>query len=167
MKIRAGLGYDTHRFKKGRKLYLGGVEIPFTQGLVGHSDGDCLIHAIIDALLGAVGEGDIGQLFPDTNPKFKDIRSIELLKEVVEKTKAKGMEIISIDSVIIAEEPRLSSYIAGMKETLGPILGIERECLGIKAKTNEGMGLIGKRKAIASWALVLMKKQGNSGEEKV
>jgi len=167
LKIRAGLGYDTHRFKKGRKLYLGGVEIPFTQGLVGHSDGDCLIHAIIDALLGALGEGDIGQLFPDTDPKFKDIRSIELLKEVVEKTKVKGMEIISIDSVVIAEEPRLSSYIAGMKETLGPTLGVERECLGIKAKTNEGMGLIGKRKAIASWALVLMKKQGNSGEETV
>lgn len=165
MKIRAGLGYDTHRFKKGRKLYLGGVEIPFTQGLVGHSDGDCLIHAIIDALLGALGEGDIGQLFPDTDPKFKDMRSTELLKKVVEKTKAKGMEIINIDSVVVAEEPRLASHISGMKETLGPILGVGRGCLGIKAKTNEGMGFIGKKKAVASWALVLMKKQGRSGEE--
>lgn len=165
MKIKAGLGYDIHRFTKGRKLYLGGVEIPFAQGLAGHSDGDCLIHAVIDALLGALGEGDIGQLFPDTDPKFKDIRSTELLKEVVEKIKAKGLEIINMDSVVIAEEPRLSSYILGMKEALSSILGVERECLGIKPKTNEGIGLIGKKKAVASWALVLVKMQGSSREE--
>jgi 2-C-methyl-D-erythritol 2,4-cyclodiphosphate synthase len=165
--IRAGLGYDIHKFKKGRKLYLGGVEIPFAQGLAGHSDGDCLIHAIIDALLGALEEGDIGQLFPDTDPKFKGIRSTELLKEVVEKLKAKGMEIINIDSVVIAEEPRLSSTIPRMKKTLSSILGVERGRLSIKAKTNEGIGLIGKKRAIASWALVLMKMQSKSGEEMV
>jgi 2-C-methyl-D-erythritol 2,4-cyclodiphosphate synthase len=163
--IRAGLGYDIHKFKKGRKLYLGGVEIPFAQGLEGHSDGDCLIHAIIDALLGALEEGDIGQLFPDTDPKFKGIRSTELLREVVEKLKAKGMEIINIDSVVIAEEPRLSSHILGMKKTLNSILGVERGRLSIKAKTNEGIGLIGKKRAIASWALVLLKIQSKSGEE--
>jgi 2-C-methyl-D-erythritol 2,4-cyclodiphosphate synthase len=163
--IRAGLGYDIHKFKKGRKLYLGGVEIPFAQGLAGHSDGDCLIHAIIDALLGALEEGDIGQLFPDTDPKFKGIRSTELLKEVVEKLKAKGMELINIDSVVIAEEPRLSSHILGMKKTLSSILGVERGRLSIKAKTNEGIGLIGKKRAIASWALVLLKMQSKSGEE--
>jgi len=163
--IRAGLGYDIHKFKKGRKLYLGGVEIPFAQGLAGHSDGDCLIHAIIDALLGALEEGDIGQLFPDTDPKFKGIRSTELLKEVVEKLKAKGMEVINIDSVVIAEEPRLSSHILGMKKTLSSILGVERGRLSIKAKTNEGIGLIGKKRAIASWALVLLKMQSKSGEE--
>lgn len=164
--IRAGLGYDIHRFKKGRKLYLGGIEIPFFQGLAGHSDGDCLIHAIIDALLGASGEGDIGQLFPDTAPKYKDIRSTELLREVVEKLKAKGIEIINIDSVVIAEEPRLSSYIPGMKETLSPILRVGRERLSIKAKTNEGIGLIGKKRALASWALVLVKMKSKSGDEK-
>ena len=163
--IRAGLGYDIHRFERGRKLYLGGVEIPFTLGLAGHSDGDCLIHAIIDALLGASGEGDIGQLFPDTDPAFKDIRSTELLKEAVEKLKAKGMEIMSIDSIVIAEEPRLASHILGMKKVLSPILGLETERLSIKAKTNEGIGLIGKKRAVASWALALVKMESKPGEE--
>ncbi len=165
--VRAGLGYDIHRFEKGRKLYLGGVEIPFTQGLAGHSDGDCLIHAIIDALLGASGEGDIGQLFPDTDPKFKDIRSTELLKEVVKKLKAQGMEIINIDSVVIAEEPRLASYILGMKKILSSILGLERERLSIKAKTNEGIGWIGKKRAVASWALVLVNTESKPGKETI
>ncbi len=164
--IRAGFGYDIHRFEKGRKLYLGGVEIPFTHGLAGHSDGDCLIHAIIDALLGASGQGDIGQLFPDTDPEFKDIRSTELLKEVVEKLRAKGMEIMNIDSVVIAEEPRLAAHILGMKKILGSLLGLESERLGIKAKTNEGLGLIGKKKAVASWALVLVNTERKTGEEK-
>lgn len=158
MKIRIGLGYDIHKFKKGRKLYLGGVEIPFSRGLAGHSDGDCLIHSIIDALLGALGEGDIGQFFPDTDPKYRDIRSTELLKEVVEKVKTKGMEIVNVDAVVIAEEPKLSSSIPGMKETLSLLLGVERDNIGIKAKTNEGLGLIGKKRAIASWALALVKK---------
>ena len=158
MKIRIGLGYDIHKLKKGRKLYLGGVEIPFSRGLAGHSDGDCLIHSIIDALLGVLGEGDIGQLFPDTDPKYRDIRSTELLKEVVEKVKTKGMEIVNIDAVVIAEEPKLSSSIPGMKETLSLLLGVERDNMGIKAKTNEGLGLIGKKRAIASWALALVKK---------
>ncbi len=163
--IRAGLGYDIHRLERGRKLYLGGVEIPFTQGLAGHSDGDCLIHAIIDALLGASGEGDIGQLFPDTDPEFKDIRSTELLNEVVEKLKEKGMEIMNIDSVVIAEEPRLASHILRMKKILGPLLGLDRERLSIKAKTNEGIGLIGKKKAIASWAMVLVNTERKPGKE--
>jgi len=158
LKIRIGLGYDIHKFKKGRKLYLGGVEIPFSRGLAGHSDGDCLIHSIIDALLGALGEGDIGQFFPDTDPKYRDIRSTELLKEVVEKVKTKGMEIVNVDAVVIAEEPKLSSSIPGMKETLSLLLGVERDNIGIKAKTNEGLGLIGKKRAIASWALALVKK---------
>lgn len=159
MKIRAGLGYDLHKLVAGRKLYLGGVEIPFPKGLVGHSDGDCLIHAIIDALLGATGKRDIGQLFPDTDPEYKDIRSTELLKEVVERLKKSEMEIMNIDSVIIAEEPKLNSYILQMKEVLCPILGIERDDLGIKAKTNEGIGAIGQGEAIASLAQVLVQKK--------
>lgn len=159
MKIKAGLGYDIHKLEKGRKLYLGGVEIPFSQGLVGHSDGDCLIHAIIDALLGAFGEGDIGQLFPDTDPNYEDIRSTQLLKEAMEKIKVGGMEIVNVDSVIIAEEPKLFPYIPRMKEALCSILGVTRDRIGIKAKTNEGLGLIGKKEAIASWALALVREK--------
>jgi len=158
LKIKAGLGYDIHRLEKGRKLYLGGVEIPFSQGLVGHSDGDCLIHAIVDSLLGALGEGDIGQFFPDTDPKYKGIRSTELLEEVLRRIKEKDMEVIHVDAVVIAEEPKLSSHISRMKEDLGSILGLEKDSLGIKAKTNEGLGLIGERKAIACWAIALLRE---------
>ncbi|MFB0566476.1 MAG: 2-C-methyl-D-erythritol 2,4-cyclodiphosphate synthase [Candidatus Aminicenantaceae bacterium] len=157
MKVKTGLGYDIHKFEKGRKLFLGGIEIPFPQGLIGHSDGDCLIHAIVDALLGAAGEGDIGQLFPDTDPKYKDIRSTDLLKEIVAETKARGLEIVNIDTVVIAEEPKLFPYVESMKGTLSLILGIEKDHIGIKAKTNEGLGLIGSKQAIASWALALIR----------
>ena len=159
MGIRTGIGYDIHRFKKGRPLYLGGVEIPFPRGLAGHSDGDCLIHAIIDALLGAIGERDIGQLFPDTDPRFKGIRSTELLKEVAVKVRDCGMKIVNIDSVVIAEEPNLSSIIPEIKETLSHLLELKKDKIGIKAKTNEGLGPLGRRKAIASWASVLVEDQ--------
>ncbi len=159
MKIKIGLGYDIHRLVKGRRLFLGGVELNFPKGLKGHSDGDCLVHAIIDALLGAIGEGDIGQLFPDSDPRYKDIRSTELLKEVVRRVKEKKLEILNIDSVIIAEEPRLAPFIPKMKETLCPILGLEQDEIGIKAKTNEGLDAVGKGEAIASLAQVLVKEK--------
>ncbi|UCC39370.1 MAG: 2-C-methyl-D-erythritol 2,4-cyclodiphosphate synthase [Candidatus Aminicenantes bacterium] len=158
MKIRTGLGYDIHRLEEGRRLFLGGVEIPSPKGLIGHSDGDCLIHAIIDALLGAIGERDIGQIFPDQDPEYKDIRSTELLKDVIGKLKKNEIEIVNIDSIVIAEKPRLASYISQMKEVLCPILGVEKDDLGIKAKTNEGLGGVGKGEAIASWAQVLVEK---------
>ncbi|TET72848.1 MAG: 2-C-methyl-D-erythritol 2,4-cyclodiphosphate synthase [Candidatus Aminicenantes bacterium] len=159
MKIKAGLGYDIHRLEEGRKLFLGGVEIDFPKGLKGHSDGDCLIHALIDALLGAAGEKDIGQIFPDTDPRYNDIQSTALLKKVVGMINEKDMEILSIDSIIIAEKPKLAPYIHQMKEVLCPILGVGRDDLGIKAKTNEGLGEIGQGLAIASWAQVLVKKK--------
>lgn len=159
MKIKTGLGYDIHRLVEGRKLFLGGVEIDFPKGLKGHSDGDCLIHALIDALLGAAGEKDIGQIFPDTDPRYNDIQSTALLKKVVSLINKKDMEILSIDSIIIAEKPKLAPYIHQMKEILCPILGIGRDDLGIKAKTNEGLGEIGQGVAIASWAQVLAKKK--------
>lgn len=159
MKIKTGLGFDIHKLEKGRKLFLGGIEIPFPKGLVGHSDGDCLIHAIIDGLLGAAGEEDIGQLFPDTDPKYKDIRSTELLIETVWKLKERKIEIINIDSIIIAEEPKLASSIPQMKEILCPILRVEKDDLGIKAKTYEGLGAIGQGKAIAAWVHVLVKEK--------
>jgi 2-C-methyl-D-erythritol 2,4-cyclodiphosphate synthase len=157
--IKAGLGFDIHRLRKSRKLILGGIEIPFAQGLVGHSDGDCLIHAIIDGLLGAMGEKDIGQMFPDSDPKYKGIQSTKLLKEVVNILREKGFKILNIDSIIIAEEPKLGPHISRMKRVLCPLLGVQKEDLGIKAKTNEGIGLIGRSEAIASWAQVLIKKE--------
>ena len=159
MQIKAGLGFDIHRLEKGRKLFLGGAEIPFAQGLIGHSDGDCLIHAIIDALLGAMGEEDIGQMFPDTDPKYQGIRSTKLLKEVVGTLRKKRFKILNIDSIIIAEEPRLGPYISQMKDILCPLLYVQEEDLGIKAKTHEGIGLIGRGEAIAVWAQVLVKKE--------
>lgn len=159
MKIKAGLGYDIHRLTENRELFLGGVKIPHPKGLLGHSDGDCLIHAIIDALLGAIGEKDIGQHFPDADPSFKDIRSTELLRRVAGIIQEKKAEILNIDSIVIAEEPRLAPYIPKMKEVLCLILGIREDDLGIKARTNEKLGPMGQGVAIASWAVVLIQKK--------
>lgn len=161
MRIKTGLGYDIHKLEKGRKLFLGGVEIEFPEGLKGHSDGDCLIHAVIDALLGATGEKDIGQTFPDTDPRYKDVRSYELLKKVVSRIKEKNIKILNVDSIIIAEKPKLAPYIPQMKDVLCPILGVGRDDLGIKAKTNEGLDAIGQGLAIASWAQVLVAEEKN------
>lgn len=157
MRIKAGLGFDIHRLEEARKLFLGGVEIPFSDGLVGHSDGDCLIHAVIDGLLGAAGMEDIGQMFPDSDPKYKDIRSTKLLEETMQRLSGKEIEIVNIDTVIIAEKPKLAPFIPQMKKVLCPFLGIEEEDMGIKAKTAERMGLIGEGQAIAALAQVLIK----------
>lgn len=159
MKIKAGLGFDIHRLAEGKKLFLGGVEIPFARGLAGHSDGDCLIHAIIDALLGAIGERDIGQMFPDTDLRYRDIRSTELLKEVVGELEEKKLRVVNIDSIIVAEEPKLAPFIPLMKEILCPLLHLKRQDLSIKIKTHEGIGEIGKGEAIAAWAQALVLKE--------
>ncbi len=158
MQMKIGMGYDLHRLAPGRKLYLGGLRVAHARGLVGHSDGDIVIHAIIDALLGAMGEGDIGQLFPDDDPSYKDIRSPSLLTHVMARLKKKKLKILSLDTVIVAETPQLAPYIPAMKEVLCPLLQIKPGQLGIKAKTNEGLGLIGGRKAMACWAVVLLGK---------
>ncbi len=156
MNIKTGIGYDIHRLAEGRKLYLGGIEIPHSKGLLGHSDGDCLIHAIIDALLGARGKGDIGYYFPDANPAFKDIRSIKMLEPVSQWIKEEKVKIWNIDTIVIAEEPKLEEYIPRMKEVICPVLELDTGRLGIKAKTHEGLGSIGRGEAIASWAVVLV-----------
>lgn len=156
MKNKVGVGYDIHRLVRGRKLILGGVEIPHGRGSLGHSDGDCLVHALIDALLGALGQGDIGQLFPDTDPGWKDIRSTELLEDVVDLLKDRGATIQNIDAVIAAERPRLGPHVNAMKQTLAPILGVPEGSVGIKAKTNEGLGAVGRGRAIACWAVALI-----------
>ncbi len=157
MKLRTGIGYDIHRLAPGRKLVLGGVLIPSPVGLAGHSDADALIHALIDALLGASGEGDIGRLFPDTDPKWKDADSTVLLKAVMARLRKAGFEVLNADAVIVAERPAIALHVAAMKRVLCPILGIEPDALGIKGKTNEGLGPIGQRKAIACLASVLIK----------
>ncbi len=157
-----GFGYDIHLLKAGRKLILGGVEIPFPLGLAGHSDGDCLIHAIIDALLGALGEGDIGVLFPDTDPEFKDVPSVALLEGVRRRVLEGGWDIVNIDTVIVAEEPKLAPFMDAIKARLGPAAGLKKGALGVKAKTNERLGDIGQGRAIACWAVALLEKPSSS-----
>ncbi len=159
MKIRVGFGYDIHSLKEGRTLFLGGVDIPYSKGLLGHSDGDCLIHAIADALLGALGEKDLGLLFPDTDPAYKDIRSTRLLEAVFGRIVEKKMVICNVDTVIICQEPRLADQILQMKQVLCPILQIRPDALGIKPRTNEGLGVIGRGDAIAAMATVLLQSE--------
>lgn len=154
--IKIGLGYDIHRLEKDRILYLGGIKIPHHLGLSGHSDGDCLIHAVIDALSGAAGFPDIGCQFPDTDPAFKNIRSTLLLEKVVAMLREEGFSISNIDCVVIAERPRLGSYIPEMQRCLADKLGITPAAISIKAKTNEGLGEIGGEEAIAAWSAVLL-----------
>lgn len=158
MKNKVGLGFDVHRLAPGRPLYLGGIVVPFSKGLVGHSDGDCLVHALIDALLGAAGEKDIGQLFPDSDPRFKNISGKTLLRKTVQILKKKKIQAVNIDAVVIAEEPKLAPHIPQMKKILAPILGLSCENISIKAKTHEGLGPIGHREAIAAWVCLLVEQ---------
>jgi len=156
LRIRVGIGFDIHRLVEGRNLCLGGISIPFSKGLRGHSDGDCLIHALIDALLGALGQMDIGHHFPDTDAQFKDMRSTILLGKVMDMMRTQKAVIINADSVIVAEKPNLAEHIPAMKKTLCPILRLQEAELGIKAKTHEGLGPLGHGEAIAAWASVII-----------
>ena len=154
--MRIGIGYDSHRLVEGRKLVIGGVEIPFEKGLQGHSDADVLCHAIIDAIIGALGSGDIGRHFPDTDKKWKDASSIDLLSNITALMKQEGFEVLWIDSSVIAEKPKLAPYIEKMKEEISKA-GIPLNSINIKAKTNEGMGLIGSGEGMAAQAVCLLK----------
>ena len=158
IQYRTGIGYDIHRLTEGRKLFIGGVEIPYIKGLLGHSDADALLHAICDALLGAVGAGDIGEHFPDTDPKYAGISSVELLREVVSLVKVGGYHIGNVDTIVIAEEPRLMSFKKKIQERIAEILGIEAGCVNIKAKTNEGLDEVGDKNAVACFATVMVYK---------
>jgi len=155
--MRVGIGYDSHKLVEGRKLMLGGVEIPFAKGLLGHSDADVLCHAIMDSLIGAVGLGDIGKHFPDNDPQWKDVSSIQLLGQIVELMRFNGYEVSWVDSVIIAENPRLAPYIEDMKQVLSQS-GIPSGAMNIKAKTNEGMGFLGRGEGIAAYAMCLLRR---------
>jgi 2-C-methyl-D-erythritol 2,4-cyclodiphosphate synthase len=156
LKNKIGIGYDLHRLESGRPFRLGGVAIPSEKGPAGHSDADALIHAVIDALLGASGEGDIGALFPDTDPVWKNALSTDLLRIVMKRLKNGGYKVLNVDSVVVVETPRIGPHVPEMKAVLCPILGIPRNALGIKGKTNEGMGSIGNGEAVACWATALL-----------
>jgi len=155
--MRIGVGYDSHRFVEGRKLIIGGIEIPFEKGLSGHSDADVLCHAITDAIIGALGMGDIGTHFPDTDLQWKDSVSIELLKYIVEIAGLNGYMVAWVDTIIITERPKLASYIEKMKDAIAGT-GIPAGLINIKAKTNEGMGFIGRGEGIAAQAVCLLEK---------
>ncbi len=157
--MRIGHGYDVHRYVENRKLILGGVEIPYKFGLLGHSDADVLVHAIIDALLGALCLGDIGKLFPDNNIKYKNIDSLILLKHVNNIIIEKNYEIINIDSTIIIQEPKLSSYINNMRENIADTCEININNINIKATTEEKLGFTGALQGVAAHAVVLINKK--------
>jgi 2-C-methyl-D-erythritol 2,4-cyclodiphosphate synthase len=153
---RAGIGYDLHRLAEGRKLILGGIEVPFHKGPVGHSDGDPLAHAICDALLGAAGLGDIGAHFPDTDPKWKGVSSLRFLERVRELLADQRLRISHIDAVVITEKPKLGPHFPGMRDALAKSLGIPISAINLKAKTNEGVDTIGHGEAIAAQAIVTL-----------
>lgn len=155
--IRFGIGYDVHKLVQGRKLILGGLEIPHELGLEAHSDGDVLIHAIMDALLGAAALGDIGYYFPMT-PEFKDISSVELLKRVCAIIKEKGYTIGNVDSIVVAQKPKLAPYILQMRERLAEVMQIDVDAVSVKATTEEGLGFTGTEQGIASYAVVGLEK---------
>jgi 2-C-methyl-D-erythritol 2,4-cyclodiphosphate synthase len=154
--VRIGIGYDSHKLVQGRKLILGGVDVPFEKGLLGHSDADVLCHAIIDAILGALGTGDIGRHFPDTDSKWKDASSLDMLAQTTSLMKQEGLEVAWIDSVVIAERPKLQPFIDKMKENISGS-DIPLSSLNIKAKTNEGMGPVGRGEGIMAQAVCLLK----------
>jgi 2-C-methyl-D-erythritol 2,4-cyclodiphosphate synthase len=154
----AGIGYDVHRLKKGRALVLGGVTIPHTHGLEGHSDADVAIHALMDALLGAAGLPDIGHYFPNTDNKYKNISSILLLKEVALALKNKKFKVNNVDISLIAEKPKIYPHIPAMKENIAKALKIPTTLVGIKATTNEGLGSIGRNEGMAAFAVASIRK---------
>ena len=154
--MKIGIGYDIHKFSENRKLILGGIEIPFEKGLLGHSDADVLTHSICDALLGAAGLGDIGEHFPDSDPKFKNINSLSLLENVNDLLKSAKYSIANIDTTLFAEKPKLTTYKDAMKKKIAETLKIDKNKINIKATTFEGLGAIGKEEGIAAQAIALL-----------
>ncbi|BBO59850.1 2-C-methyl-D-erythritol 2,4-cyclodiphosphate synthase [Mycoavidus sp. B2-EB] len=156
MKFRIGQGYDIHELVPERPLIIGGVRIPCERGLLGHSDADVLLHAVIDALLGAAALGDIGRHFPDTDPQFGNADSRMLLRETLYRVRAAGYTVVNVDSTVIAQAPKLAPYISGMCANLAADLGVPLECVNVKAKTNEKLGFLGRSEGICAQAVVLL-----------
>lgn len=161
--LRIGHGYDVHRLTEGRKLILGGVEISWEKGLLGHSDADVLTHAVMDALTGAARLGDIGKLFPDTDPAYEGISSLKLLEETGRLLEKRGYAVVNIDAVLLAQAPKIAPYKARMAENLAAALGIEAERVNVKATTEEGLGFTGDGSGMAAHAVVLVEKTGDDG----
>lgn len=157
--MRVGIGIDFHRFAPGRKLILGGIEIPYELGLLGHSDADAVLHAICDALLGAAALGDIGKHFPDTDQRYKDLSSLKLLAEVNRKIREAGFAIENVDATVLAQEPKLAPYLPEMIAQIASTLGLATSQISLKATTPEGMGALGRREGIAVWAVASLTSQ--------
>lgn len=156
--MRIGHGYDVHRLVEDRKLIMGGVEIPWEKGLLGHSDADVLLHAIADALLGALAMGDIGKHFPDTDPAFKGADSMKLLAHVVALVRERGYQVGNLDATIIAQKPKMAPHIATMRENIARVCGVEQDRINVKATTEEGLGFTGTGEGISAHAVVLMER---------
>lgn len=154
--MRIGQGYDVHPLKEGRRLILGGIAIDHTHGLDGHSDADALVHAVCDALLGAMGEGDLGKRYPSSNPAYKDLSSLTMLKDVHELLVQKGYRLVNLDTVILAQAPKLGPHLEKMAECLAETLQVEREQVNVKVKSGEGIGMIGRQEGIATQAVCLI-----------
>lgn len=157
---RIGIGYDIHRLVEGRKLVLGGIEIPFERGLLGHSDSDVLTHAICDALLGAAALGDIGTHFPDKDPRWAGASSLDLLRQVVELLTKQGFRVTNVDATVMAERPTLRPHVDSMRERLASALGVRADQVSVKAKTSEGLESVGRNEAMAAQAIVLIHRRG-------
>lgn len=157
--LRIGNGYDVHRLVEGRKLILGGVEIPHTKGVLGHSDGDVLIHAIMDGMLGALALGDIGQHFPDTDMSYAGIDSMILLKKVAELIDSKGYEVVNLDSIIVLQRPKVKPYIEAMRERIAEVLRVPKDSVSVKATTEEKLGFTGDESGVKSYCVVLLKRK--------
>ena len=157
--FRVGIGYDIHRLTGGRRLFLGGLEVPFDKGLAGHSDGDVVLHAVTDALLGACNLPDIGDLFPDTDPKYKNVDSRILLEEAIKRVRDAGFSVGNVDCVVHAEKPQLTDHKQAMAESIAALVGIGADRVTVKAKTNEGMGSVGTLQAIAATAVASVIKE--------
>ncbi|MBR3317539.1 MAG: 2-C-methyl-D-erythritol 2,4-cyclodiphosphate synthase [Atopobiaceae bacterium] len=157
--MRIGHGYDVHQFADGRRCILGGVDVPSDRGLLGHSDADVLAHAVADAVLGASRLGDIGKLFPDTDPAYEGADSLVLLARVAELVRSEGFEIVDVDSTVAVQAPKLAPYRDQMRENLAAALGLSAENVGVKATTTEGLGFVGRKEGIAAWAVALLEKQ--------
>ena len=156
--MRIGQGFDVHALVPGRKLIIGGVDIPFARGLLGHSDADVLLHAVTDALLGAAGLGDIGRHFPDSDPRFKDADSRQLLRETARLVEEAGYRTVNVDATVIARAPRMAPHVAAMVANIAADLGIEAGCVNIKAKTTESLGFTGRGEGIAAQAIALIER---------
>ncbi|HFE52623.1 MAG TPA: 2-C-methyl-D-erythritol 2,4-cyclodiphosphate synthase [Bacteroidetes bacterium] len=164
MQFRVGVGYDVHRLVEGRRLVLGGVEIPYHRGLLGHSDADVLCHAIGDALLGAAALGDLGDHFPDDDPAYAGASSLELLRSIAEKVREAGYQVVNIDATLVAQAPKLAPHIPEMRENIAAAVGVETDVVSVKATTTEGLGFAGRGDGMAAHASVLLEKKVDTSE---